>query len=93
MSTQWLDLRDRFKARLKAVEEKPLEGNAMWRLRCLEHALELLEEDPDAASKYLDDFDRLPSAKEEADIFAKVGERPNLEDIRMRFDNLGGGIV
>jgi hypothetical protein len=92
MANEWTTLMHRFKDRLEAVE-KVHEGSRMWRLCCLEQALELLEEDPDAASKHLDDFDRAPSTQEVADVYKKFEKRPRVEDIRTRFDNLGGGIV
>jgi hypothetical protein len=95
MSIQWMGLINRFKSRLEVVERKDADGNvkALWRLCCLEQALEMLEEDPDAASKHLDDFDRSPSATELVGISAKFPKRPSVEDIRTRFDTLGGGIV
>jgi hypothetical protein len=93
MTNKWLALKHRFEAALKAMEGKRFDGNALWRLCCLEQALELLEEDPDAASKHLDDFDRTPASQEETDLLKKFPERPAIEGIRTRFDNLGGGIV
>jgi hypothetical protein len=92
MANEWPELMHRFKDRLDLVEEKH-DGSQMWRLCCLAHALELIEEDPEAASRHLDNFDRPPTPQEVSDTFAQFAKRPSVDDMRMRFDNLGGGIV
>lgn len=93
MAIQWNDLVERFRDRLKIAERSPAGEVGTWRRCCLEQALEVLEEDPDAASRHLEDFDRPAASKEIAALADKLGKVPNVEDIRRRFDNLGGGIV
>ena len=93
MPTQWNDLIDRFRDRLQAMEKRTPNGSVTWRVWCLEQALEHLEEDPATASKHLDEFDRPATAEEAAAMTSKKGDASRLEDIRRRFDNLGGGIV
>ena len=94
MTIQWNELVDRFREKLETMEKGALDGSsAIWRLGCLEQALELLEENPDAAAKHLDDFERPASIQEISDLADKFDHQPTVEDIRTRFDNLGGGIV
>lgn len=93
MATRWNDLVERFRDRLKIVERGATGEVGTWRRCCLEQALDVLEEDPDAAAAHLDDFDRPATSREIAALADKLGKVPNVEDIRRRFDNLGGGIV
>ena len=93
MPNQWNSLVDRFRDRLEAMEKRSPGGSVTWRLWCLEQALEHLEENPKEASRHLDEFDRPASTEEAASMSAKIGKASSLEDIRRRFDNLGGGIV
>jgi hypothetical protein len=93
MAIQWNDLVERFRDRLKVAERGTASEVGLWQRCCLEQALDVLEEDPDAASARLDDFDRAATSTEVGDLVGKVGKVPTVDDIRRRFDNLGGGIV
>ncbi len=95
MSNQWMDLLDQFRSRLEILEQEQTERGVMgvWRRWCLEQALDLLEENPDAASKHLENFNRTPAPAEVVGISEKFFELPKVKDIRTRFDTLGGGIV
>ena len=93
MAIQWNDLVERFRDRLKILERGATGEVGTWRRCCLEQALDVLEENPDAASHHLDDFDRPATSGEAGALADKLGKVPNVEDIRRRFDDLGGGIV
>jgi len=71
------------------MEAKRLDGDETWRLCCLEHALRVARGRSRGRFKCLDDFDKAPSAKEAADMSAKFGKPPSVQDLRTRFDNLG----
>jgi hypothetical protein len=95
MADEFTVLIERFRERLERLEQGTLRpgGSDVWRRCCLEKALEFIEEDPTEASKWLDEFDRLPDMLEVTGLFDQFDKEPEVKDIRARFDNLGGGIV
>lgn len=86
------ELFSRFQERLSAMERKTLGGNLTWRFCMLSLALDVIEQNPAQASRFLDDFDRPAPSRDISIIFAKLAERPTLEEMRARFEELKGGI-